>query len=168
MLCVWIEGALKSDCLIKMSFLPLAQNCLKLSVYIVPVCSLPKYGLDKNKLLNIYQYLAFDHSIAQWALLETTNNWSININNKLLNGVVYIDLDTIDHAIILRKLVNYRLDQSSIQCFASYLANRNQKCNVNGALSSVSELTCGVSQGSVPGSLLFLMYIALTQPAQNC
>ena len=38
------------------------------------------------------------------ALLESTNNWSINIDNGLLNGVVYIDLkkafDTIDHAYI--------------------------------------------------------------------
>ena len=38
------------------------------------------------------------------ALLESTNNWSINIDNGLLNGVVYIDLkkafDTIDHAIL--------------------------------------------------------------------
>ena len=40
------------------------------------------------------------------ALLETTNNWSINIDNGLLNGVLLIDLkkafDTIDHEIILQ------------------------------------------------------------------
>ena len=40
------------------------------------------------------------------ALLETKNNWSINIDNGLLNGVLFIDLkkafDTIDHEIILQ------------------------------------------------------------------
>ena len=45
--------------------------------------------------------------------LEATNNWSVNIDNGPLSGVVYIDLkkafDTIDHAIILRKLTNYGL-----------------------------------------------------------
>ena len=79
------------------------------------------------------------------ALLETTNNWSINIDNGLLNGVLFIDLkkafDTIDHEIILRKLANYGVDPNALRLFASYLCNRSQKCTVNGALSSVSKLT---------------------------
>ena len=44
------------------------------------------------------------------ALLEATNAWSVNIDNCLLNGVVFIDLtkafDTIDHEIILRKILH--------------------------------------------------------------
>ena len=44
------------------------------------------------------------------ALLETTNVWSVNNDNGLLNGLVFIDLnnkafDTIDHEIILRKIL---------------------------------------------------------------
>ena len=42
------------------------------------------------------------------ALLQATNAWSVNIDNGLLNGVVFIDLtkafDTIDNEIILRKM----------------------------------------------------------------
>ena len=82
------------------------------------------------------------------AVLETVKNWSINIDNGLLNGVLFIDLkkafDTIDHEITLRKLANYGVDPNSIRRFTSYLCNRSQKCCVNGALSSASKLTCGV------------------------
>ena len=111
------------------------------------------------------------------ALLETTSNWSINIDNGLLNGVVYIDLkkafDTIDHAIVLCKLTNYGLELGSLRFIASYLGNRSQKCYVNGALSTASELRCGVPQGSILGPLFFLIYIndlpnCLKQHAQKC
>ena len=99
------------------------------------------------------------HSTRTVALLETTNNRSINIDNGLLNGVLFVDLkkafDTIDHEIILRKFANYGADKSALQFFASYLRNRSQKCSVNGALSSASKLTCGVPQGSILGPCSF-------------
>ena len=67
---------------------------------------------------------------------------------------------TINHEIILRKLVNYWVDQSALRFFASYSCNRSHKCNVNGALSSASKLTCGVPQGNmlVRTSALFNIY----------
>ena len=47
------------------------------------------------------------HSIVT-ALLETSDNWCVNIDRGLLNGVIFIDLrkafDTFDHEIILKKL----------------------------------------------------------------
>jgi hypothetical protein len=43
----------------------------------------------------------------------------MNIDNDLINGVVFIDLkkafdDTIDHQIILQKLKNYGIDENQI------------------------------------------------------
>ena len=90
-------------------------------------------------------------------LLEATNAWLVNIDNGLLNGVVFIDLtkafDTIGQEIILR------VDQAAIKWFLSHLSARTQRCNVSGKLSSAHTLSCGVPQGSILGPLLFLTYI---------
>ena len=82
---------------------------------------------------------------------------------SLTNGVLFIDLekafDTTDHEIILRKLVNYGVDENSFRWFALYLSNRPNNCSVNGTLSNASERSCGVPQGSIIGPLLFPIYI---------
>ena len=97
------------------------------------------------------------------ALLEATNSWSVNTDNGLVNGVVFIDLkktfDTIDHQIILQKLENYGIDHSSLKWFNSYLTGRTQKWQVNDRLSNSTSVKCDIPQGSNLGPLLFLIYI---------
>lgn len=97
------------------------------------------------------------------ALLEATNTWSLNIDNGLLNGVIFIDLkkafDTINHEILISKLSNYGLDMNSLGWFKSYLSDRAQRCTVNGNLSEPRVVSCGIPQGSNLGTLLFLTYI---------
>ena len=63
--------------------------------------------LNENDLLNCGQSGFRSLHSALTALLETNNNWCVNIDIGLLNGVIVIDLrkafDTIDHEIILKK-----------------------------------------------------------------
>ena len=97
------------------------------------------------------------------ALLEATNEWLWNINNNLLNGVIFLDLkkafDTMDHAILLGKLKLYGVSSQSLNCFGSYICDRKQRTFIDGAQSDFCNITCGIPQGSIKGPLLFTIYI---------
>ena len=96
-------------------------------------------------------------------MLEANDNWCVNIDKGLLNGVILIDLkkafDAIDHEIILKKLTKYGVDQDALKWFKSYLTKRIQRYSVNNHLSGANPLKGGVTQGSIIGPLLFLIYI---------
>ena len=111
----------------------------------------PYNYLNENNLFTSCQSAFRSLHSTLTALIETTNNWSVNIDDGLLNGVVFIALqkafDTIDHSILVRKLCNRGIDQTRLGWFKSYLSDRTQKCSVNGHLSNVAPVSCGVPQG---------------------
>ena len=96
-------------------------------------------------------------------LLEATDNWAFNIDRGNVNAVVFHDFkkafDTVDHNILLTKMNLYRIQGIALDWFRSYLTNRTQRCLVNGSLSRICSLKCGVPQGTILGPLLFLIYI---------
>ncbi len=64
-----------------------------------------------------------------------------------------------NHEILTKKLGSYGLDSSAVNFLSSYLINRSQMCCVDGHFSYPSEINYGISQGSILGPLLFLIYV---------
>ena len=67
--------------------------------------------------------------------------------------------DTVNHQILLDKLYNYGVRESAHNLIKSYLGNRLQKVKLNNATIHLKSVNVGVPQGTILGSLLFLLYI---------
>ena len=77
--------------------------------------------------------------------------------------MVFLDLKkvfhTVDHDILPEKLSCYGLWNKELSLFQSYLSNTSQGHSVNGKISGFMPIICGVSQGSILGPLLFIIYM---------
>ena len=105
-------------------------------------------------------------------LTHLTDQIRFQMDRGFYTGMVMIDLqkafDTVDHDILLQKLKALGFDPLAVKWFESYLKGRNQKTEINGIFSDPRLVPCGVPQGSILGSLLFLLYINDMEAAVSC
>ena len=66
---------------------------------------------------------------------------------------------TVNHDILLNKLAHYGIRGHANEFFRSYLSNHRQYAIVNGVRSQIDNIKCGVARGSVPGPVIFLLYV---------
>ena len=76
---------------------------------------------------------------------------------------IFLDIskafDKVWHDRLIFKLKQNGVSGNLIKFFQNYLDNRNQRVVLNGCYSNYSLVESGVSQGSVLGPLLFLIYV---------
>ena len=96
-------------------------------------------------------------------LLESLNDWSLAIDNKLTETVAYIDFarafDTVSHEKLKLKLQANGIGGELLSLIMNFLQNRVQVTKVGDQLSDSVSVTSGVIQGSCLGPLLFVIYI---------
>ena len=116
-----------------------------------------------NKLLRSQQFgFRTLHSTAL-AMSKCTSNWWLNTDRGDMNLVVFLDIrkafDTVNYQILLDKLHCYGIGDGELLFFRSYLQNRTQCCSANRQKSTLQTVTYRVPQGSIFGSLLFIIYM---------
>ena len=76
-------------------------------------------------------------------------------------GMILIDLqkafDTINHKILLNKLLPVGFSKNTTSWYESYLAERRFTAEVANRVSQFANISCGVQHGSILGLLLFLI-----------
>ena len=67
--------------------------------------------------------------------------------------------DLIDHAILIKKPQLYGVQGNYLNWFKSCLTNRKQYIESKDFKTDMFNIKCGVPQGSILGSLLFIIYV---------
>ena len=116
---------------------------------------------NNNIIYNLQFGFRQQYSISH-ALINITENIRKSLDDGNIVCGVFVDLqkafDTVDHQMLLAELNHYGIRGVSSDWFKSYLYSCSQYVSINGYESGFAVINCGVPQGSVLGTLLFLLY----------
>ena len=119
--------------------------------------------IDKYDLIHKSQFVFQKNIDTSVAINMLMNDLIRNLENKYISSIVSIDLkkafDAINHDILLNKLSNYGFRGVTLDFVSSYLNDRKQKTVYFNNESDIKNINYGVSQGSVLGPILFILFM---------
>ena len=117
-----------------------------------------------SDLLSNHQFGFRQGHSTSHVLTLLTDKVTTAFENKQSTLGIFLDLskafDTIDHKILLKKLYHYGVRGIPFSWFKSYLTDRTMQTEILGTKSTnINKLTSSVPQGSILGTLLFIIYV---------
>ena len=96
-------------------------------------------------------------------LIEVFYDIGRALDRKLESDIIYLDFskafDSVCPAKLVLKLKKFGIDDPLLAWFYSYLTGRRQRVVINGTFSNWTGVGSGVPQGSLLGSILFLLFV---------
>ena len=93
-------------------------------------------------------------------------------DNGVYTGMILIDLqkifDTINHKVLLDKLLSIGFSKNTISWYECYLVGRHFTVEGANWVSKFKHISCGVSQVSILGPLLILIYVKDMSQGVEC
>uniref|UniRef100_A0A3B3DM95 Reverse transcriptase domain-containing protein n=2 Tax=Oryzias melastigma TaxID=30732 RepID=A0A3B3DM95_ORYME len=145
------------------NYRPISNLCVLAKILESLVCDqLKKYLHDNNILSEFQSGFRKKHSTTT-ATMKVINDVIVALDKKQHCASLFIDLskafDTVDHSILIDRLLSIGVSELAIAWFSNYLHNRTQCIKHEDLCSDLVTTKKGVPQGSVLGPLLFILYI---------
>ena len=119
--------------------------------------------LVENNILYQKQFGFQNAHTTEHAILQLMNQITEAFSQGKYTLGIFIDLskafDTVNHSILLQKLKAYGIQSENLKWFRSYLSHRKQFLPYEDFKTEMKIVKCGVSQGSILGPLLFLIFV---------
>ena len=140
------------------SILPYLSKIFEMIIH----CRLTSY-LSNNSIISPHQF-GFQRGISTLdAVISFTEQiyHALNTKQSILNIFIDYDkaFDTLNHEILLRKLLKYGISGTAFMLFSNFLRDRQQYVQYKTAISTIKTCNIGVPQGSILSPVLFLMLI---------